>query len=135
MEVRNCKQCGKLYNYIGGTYRNLCPACVDKVEQKFRDVKKYIEDNPNSDIRMVAEEMDVPVKQIEIWVREERLSFTDDSAMGIPCERCGAIIKSGRFCKECTDKLGQTLNSLYKVEDNQARKKGSSQSKMRFIDK
>ena len=37
MEVRNCRGCGKLYNYIGGPYRNLCPNCIEKIEEKYLD--------------------------------------------------------------------------------------------------
>lgn len=41
MEVKNCKNCGRLYNYIGGVYR-LCPECMRKLEEKFQEVKDYI---------------------------------------------------------------------------------------------
>ena len=44
MDVRNCRGCGRLYNYIGGSYRNLCPDCVRKLEEKFDIVKDYIEE-------------------------------------------------------------------------------------------
>ena len=42
MDVRNCRQCGKLYNYIGGSYRNLCPSCIKQLEDKFMEIKEYI---------------------------------------------------------------------------------------------
>ena len=42
MEVKNCKNCGRLFNYIGGAYKSLCPACIDRLEEKFQEVKKYI---------------------------------------------------------------------------------------------
>ena len=35
MDVRNCRMCGKLYNFIGGPYRNLCPNCIEKMGEKF----------------------------------------------------------------------------------------------------
>lgn len=133
MEIRNCRQCGRLYNYIGGAYRNLCPACVEKVEDKFTEVKRYIEENPNADIRTVSIEVDVSVKQLEKWIREERLSFSDDSPMGIGCEKCGKTIKTGRFCKECASKLEETLNGLYCGEEKQEKK--SKDNRMRFIDR
>ena len=38
MDVRNCRQCGKLYNYIGGSYRNLCPSCIKQLEDKFMEI-------------------------------------------------------------------------------------------------
>ena len=36
MEVRNCKGCGRLFNYIGGV--PLCGDCKAKLEDKFVDV-------------------------------------------------------------------------------------------------
>lgn len=92
MEVKNCKNCGRLYNYIGGVYR-LCPECMRKLEEKFQEVKDYIEDNPRADMREISEKCDVSTRQIEQWIREERLSFSDDSPIGIACEVCGATIK------------------------------------------
>ena len=45
MDVRNCRMCGKLYNYIGGAYRGLCPNCIKVMEDKFIEVKEFINDN------------------------------------------------------------------------------------------
>ena len=39
MDVRNCKMCGNLFNYTGSP---LCPACNNKMEKKFSEVKDYI---------------------------------------------------------------------------------------------
>ena len=38
-------------------------------------------------------------------VREERLVFSDDSPVGLPCESCGVTIKTGRFCDKCKAEL------------------------------
>ena len=37
MEVKNCKECGRLFNYMGGA--PLCDGCRKKLEQKFQEVK------------------------------------------------------------------------------------------------
>ena len=79
MEVRNCKSCGRLFNYIGGAYKSLCPACIESLEEKFQEVKKYVEDNPGACMNEISEKLEVSTKQIEKWVREERLCFSDDS--------------------------------------------------------
>ena len=63
MEVKNCKNCGRLYNYIGGVYR-LCPECMRKLEEKFQEVKDYIEDNPRADMREISEKCDVSTRQV-----------------------------------------------------------------------
>ena len=38
MELMNCRNCKKLFNYIAG--EKLCPACKEKLEEKFQKVKK-----------------------------------------------------------------------------------------------
>jgi methionyl-tRNA synthetase len=40
-------------------------------------------------------------KQIEQWVREERLVFSDESPIKLYCEKCGKYITTGRFCEQC----------------------------------
>ncbi len=97
MDVRNCRQCGRLFNYLGGP--PICQACREAVEEKFQQVKEYVRNNPGSNIQMVAEDNDVTVQQIRQWIREERLEFSPDSQVGIECECCGASIRTGRFVR------------------------------------
>jgi flagellar operon protein (TIGR03826 family) len=138
MDVRNCRMCGKLYNFIGGPYRNLCPNCIEKMEKKFDEVKEYIEEHKAATINEVSEECDVSSRQIEQWIREERLMISDDSPIGIRCERCGTTIRSGRFCERCKNKIANNLGSMY-GESNAAvesmEKRASAEAKMRFLDK
>ena len=131
MELMNCAKCKKLFNYITG--EKLCPACKEIMEEKFQEVKKYIEEHPHENINRVSEECDVSIRQIKLWVREERLSFTDDSLVGLECERCGRMIHSGRFCKECAGGLADAMNNAYRREQKNMIRKTAS-GKMRFLD-
>ncbi|MGB8452266.1 MAG: flagellar protein [Anaerocolumna sp.] len=136
MDVRNCKNCGKLYNYINGL-PPLCNACLKVLEDKFAVVKEYIYNHPGAGMQEVAEENDVTTIQIQKWIREERLAFSPDSMVGIECENCGAMIKTGRFCKTCKDKLVNNLGNLYKDEDLPQKRnnpKDNQNPKMRFLD-
>lgn len=135
MDVRNCKGCGKLFNYLSGI--PLCPECLKKLEEKFIDVKQYIEDHPGASLSEIAEDNDVTVNQIKRWVREERLSFTADSVVGLECENCGTIIKTGRFCDSCKEKLQHGFEQCIKVDtpkiDTKKLQRDSS-ARMRFLD-
>lgn len=135
MEVKNCRGCGRLFNYIGGGYF-LCPTCKDELEKKFSEVKQYIKDNPGATIPQISQEMEVSSNQIERWVREERLVFADDSAIGFECENCGASIKTGRYCTACKSKMTNDLSSMYKTEPQQVERKKMEREKarMRFLD-
>lgn len=135
MEVVTCSGCGKLFNYIRG--QRMCPSCTKRIEEKFMEVKKYVRENPNADIQMVSSEMEVSVAQIKRWIREERLVFSKDSPVGLPCESCGITIKTGRFCDKCKNTMSNSLRQaagLDKKPEGHARPKRSSESKMRFLD-
>jgi flagellar operon protein (TIGR03826 family) len=139
MEVRNCKQCGRLYNYIGGSYRNLCPDCIRLVEDKFEGVKQFIEEHKTATMPQIAEHCEVSTRQIEQWIREERLCFADDSPIGIACESCGAMIKSGRYCDKCKSNMVNQFGSMYRQQRNSMpnRNMGSDRdsARMRYFDK
>lgn len=137
MNVRNCRRCRKLFNYVVGPI--VCPQCRDELEAEFQKVKKYVQEHPRVDIRTVSEECEVEVSQIRQWVREERLEFADDSAVGLNCERCGKIIKSGRYCPECKRDMTQTLNNVMAagrgtVSNTKEPAPKRDNPKMRFLD-
>ncbi len=131
MELMNCRSCKKIFNYITG--EKICPACRDLLEEKYQEVKKYINENPGVPANKVAEDCEISLKQIKKWVREERLTFADDSLIGLDCERCGKIIHSGRFCKECAGGLADAMNDAYRVQQVAARRKTGA-GKMRFLE-
>lgn len=131
MEVRNCRGCGKLYNYIGST-TPACPQCMKKLDDTYEAVKKYIYDNPGANINQVSTDMDVSIQQLQRWIREERLTFAEGSAVGIECENCGAMIRTGRFCAACKSKLLHDFGGEKKMEPEKPQPKDSG-AKMRFL--
>ncbi len=134
MDVRNCRTCGKLFNYIGG--QPICTNCQRKLEEKFQEVKEYLRENPNSSINQVAEENDVSVKQIKQWIREERLTVTNAGADGITCEQCGAPIHTGRFCEKCKAAMVNNLSgaiSKPKMPEESKKSDHDNKNRMRFL--
>ena len=135
MDVRNCKTCGRLFNYLGGP--NICEACRAEIENKFQNTKEYIRENPRASIQEISDANEVSTNQIRQWIREERLQFADDSPIGIECEICGAVIKTGKYCDACKN---NTANALAKsIEKPQApempKPKPKKENKMRFLEK
>lgn len=136
MNVRNCRKCGRLFNYVSGM--PICPQCKDQLEQKFQEVKKYIREHRMADIKEVAEACEVEPGQIQQWIREDRLEFTEDSPVKIPCENCGAMIRSGKYCEKCKKEMTNNLSSAIekpKPVKEEPKKIQSSGSKMRFLDR
>lgn len=133
MEVKNCRDCGRLFNYLGG--QRLCPACKAALEEKFTQVKSYIEEHRTAQLQQISDDNDVSIQQIKQWVREERLAFTDDSVVGIECESCGVTIKTGRFCEACKKQMANTFgNAIKKEHAPEPKRDPRERARMRFLD-
>lgn len=134
MEVRNCKGCGKLFNYIG-SLTPMCPQCMKALDEKYEATKEYIYNNPHATINQVSDDCDVSIQQIQRWIRQERLSFSDISPIGIDCEKCGTMIKTGRFCQNCKNTMKSEFSAVITREPQmeKLREKDAS-ARMRYLD-
>ena len=119
MRISNCKGCGRIFNVLSD--EQYCPNCQKKMDEKFDIVKRFVEDTS--------------MKQINRWIREERLSFSPDSSYGIPCENCGRMIRTGRVCDECKTKLTNTLRSALDTPKSQDKQlwQQDDKNRMRYI--
>lgn len=136
-DVRNCRRCGKMYNYIGGA--PICIDCKNADEATFKRVKEYLYDNPGATLSQVANDVNVSVEKIKMFLKEGRLEITEGSNIILDCERCGKAIKTGRFCNECQNDVSKDFSQ------NASKKPGRSEEStleakrngvgMRFLNK
>ncbi|NLK86718.1 MAG: MerR family transcriptional regulator [Clostridiaceae bacterium] len=138
-DVRNCRKCGKIYNYIGGA--PLCPSCKELDEADFKRIKEYLYDNPKASVTQVSVDLDVSVEKIKRFLKEGRLEIAgDDGNLILECENCGRSIKTGRYCVECERSLTSSLRSAasqFKSElESQSQNTGRSNAfGMRYLNK
>jgi uncharacterized protein len=104
--VRACALCGKLFNSLG---RNICPQCTIRIDECFDLLRDYLYDHSHADIYELTTETGVEDKIIFMLLREGRLSLGEASDF-LVCEKCGARITTGRYCKHCTKFLENTLH-------------------------
>lgn len=132
MEVKNCKVCKRMFNYIAGEV--LCPACRDEMEVKFRDIKDYLWEHKNSSVDEVAEKFEIPKQTIFDWIRQGRLQLSEDSMIRLTCERCGSSILTGMYCAPCQRELKAGFGKYLKRETPSTPeiKKNDGKDKMRF---
>lgn len=140
MDIRNCKRCNRLFQYITG--RMICPACKEEEEKDFQKVKDYLYEHPKASMAEVSQETGVPLSEIKHFLREGRLIITPDSPMGIDCEKCGALIKTGRFCEKCAIELerdvrlaSDSLRSPIEKRSYMLDKTDPKKSKMHYLNK
>lgn len=109
-DVRNCRKCGKIFNYIGGA--PICPVCKQADEEDFKKVKEYLYENPGSSVTKVSTDLNISIEKIKRFLKDGRLEITSEEGnMILECENCGKAIKSGRLCDACERDLAAGLRS------------------------
>ena len=134
MNLRNCSRCGKMFNYVAGP--PICEPCKKAAEEDFQKVKQYIAENPHASLKQISEDNEVTTKQIQQWIREERLMFSKDSPIQLLCENCGEPITTGRFCAKCKTNMANTLNNSFQRPKPAIQQPVKKEPKagMRFLD-
>lgn len=134
MSLSNCRKCGKMFNHIGGPM--LCESCRKKMEDSFQQVRKYLYDNPGSSLEDIAKNNDVSIGQINEWIRQERLVFSENSPIKIKCEKCGATILTGRFCAKCKNDIAKEMRGNSQKDSGQSKtvvKRRDANGEMRYL--
>ncbi len=137
-DVRNCRKCGRIFNYLGGT--PICPACKEQEEKDFQRVKEYLYQNPGASLTQVSTELEISVEIIKRFLKDGRLEITsEDGNMVLECENCGKSIKTGRYCMDCEKELTMGFRSaasqMQRDLDSSSSSPNSSSFGMRYLNK
>ncbi len=106
MALRNCNNCGTLFNALSSGTR-LCTQCENDEQERFNKVKAYIKENAGATVIEITKETGVERKELYEWVRSGRIDVAGIDGLGLHCESCGTLITSGRFCVECAVRMQQ----------------------------
>lgn len=110
--IKNCARCGRLFTGVD----DICPACLAEEQEEFDRVRAYLISHRNASVAEVSAQTGVAVAQIHRWVRAGRLKVSPEQlGGGLRCERCGAPIDSGRFCRKCLGELAGELRRAVKA--------------------
>ncbi|MCK8816036.1 flagellar protein [Natroniella sulfidigena] len=126
MGIQKCKDCKQIFAPVRKEKR--CPDCRRKEEEKFKLVRDYLWDNPGATIEQVHQDTDVEKELIREFVKQGRFDQIGELELSIDCDRCGAPISSGRFCKSCRDALkdGFSKAKSKPKKKKKEKKKGSA---------
>jgi len=105
MDIRNCKRCGKVFNYTGVS---LCGECAQQEQEDFEKVRAYLFEHPNSTTIEVTNATGIDPKVISRLLKDGRLLADNVQATNggeFKCEKCGQTISRGRFCEKCVVEL------------------------------
>jgi flagellar operon protein (TIGR03826 family) len=122
-KLRNCPRCGDLFV---ANSREVCPNCVQKETQELEACIQFLKkkENRQASMQEVSEGTGVSIDQITKFIMDRRLSAENNPNLGYPCESCGKMIQSAKFCEPCKEDWEQSI---------QAQKDKSSQSTSTFF--
>lgn len=107
--LRNCSECGRLFAYQQG--RSVCSRCLEKEEEEYLVVRRYVRDHPGATVFEVAEETGIEEEKILQFLRDGRLHSKGFAEL-LECERCGKRINSGKYCAECLGELDKQIRGV-----------------------
>lgn len=137
MEVRTCRKCGRLFNYIGSG-EEVCAFCKANEDEVFKKVKDYLYEHKGVGFYELKEATEVDAEMLRKWLKEGRIEFAKGVESGLVCERCGEPIPSGRYCEKCKAEMAGDLKSVYpekakELAEKNIKARQEERERMRFL--
>ncbi|MBS4190251.1 hypothetical protein KHA94_08550 [Bacillus sp. FJAT-49705] len=109
-ELTNCLKCDSIF--VKNKFRDVCEKCWKEEEKAYETVYNFMRKRENraATMKQVVEATDVEEELILKFVKTGRLKLTQFPNLGYPCDKCGAIIRSGKICDKCTEELRKDLH-------------------------
>ncbi len=129
-EVRNCKRCGKIFVYAGVA---VCPECLQKEEEQYKKVKRFLDEHPRAGVRETSDETGVPTEVVVEFVRQGLLVTHAGPGGQLTCMICKKPITRGRLCPRCEGLLGAAAGRPQAPEPDESAKelpRGSTKERM-----
>ncbi len=137
-----CDACGGRMLYKGGgSYE--CMECGETALDDFGKVKEFLDQNGGTQpMTVIAENTGVSIAVLNQLLKDGRLQIPPGCKVYLRCEKCGCVIRSGRYCTKCELDMLREIKQLMVEEKRQRAKeeiKGTvvrrTGAKMRFADK
>lgn len=107
LEVNECEYCGGNVEWISrGIYR--CLECDRENYDSYQKIRNYLEEHGPTPAITISKDTGVPRKLIDFYFRDESLEIPSHSKIRVPCEKCGAPIRTGVYCEACKQQMGKT---------------------------
>lgn len=122
-EMKSCNICGRFFE-LEGAVSDTCPICRKYYEDNYNKLREYLFLHPKATIFEVSTTLDIPLKVIKRYLREERLEIVEHVNTFLLCEQCKKPLRSGMLCKSCKSGEKDTNQDL-KQNNNLGNEKGS----------
>lgn len=115
-DLVHCANCDKIM--VANQFRDICEDCYKEEEKKFETVHKYMRKRENraATMEQIVEATDVSDELILKFIKNGRIQVKQFPNLGYPCDKCGAIIQTGKLCENCAAELRKEI-ALHENEE------------------
>lgn len=119
-----CSECGDTdLKYEGlGSYR--CMRCRHVMYDDYGKVREYLDSHRGATVVEVSDATGISKGKIRQMLKDDRIEIAPGSAMFIFCEKCGAPIRSGRFCNSCANEKSSAMIAAQKEQSGKPKMQG-----------
>lgn len=112
LTAAKCPKCGTMYRDLEASVY-ICPNCGYEEPTNFGIVRSYLQEHGNASALEISRDTNVPVREINSFLRKGRLEIPESSEVFISCKRCGTSIRYGKYCPGCAQELAKELKSAF----------------------
>jgi len=106
-EPTKCEKCDSTDIKYDGVGEYICKKCGFLMLDDYGTVRRYIEANPGATQVEVSQATGVSKNKIRHMLRDSMIQIAPNSLVFMHCEKCGAEIRSGVLCEECSKARGK----------------------------
>ncbi|HBW46938.1 TPA: hypothetical protein DEF17_03260 [bacterium] len=106
MSLSRCPRCGELF---ARERYEVCAKCRNEENERLDLIKRYIDSHSDASVEEMSKISGLEPDEILHYVRKGRLLAEEFTALEITCEECGQKIVTGRFCKQCRERLAKAF--------------------------
>lgn len=112
LAVAKCPKCGSKYNgEETSTFH--CSNCGYEEPTNFGIVREYLNEHGNASAITISRDTNIPIGEINSFLRNGKLEIPENSDVFIRCKRCGIEIRYGSYCPECAQELAKELQGAF----------------------
>ncbi len=99
-----CTECHEKLFYLGdGIYH--CSECGSTFTDGYGLVKQFLEEHPQASFAEIKNGTGAAPEVLAALLENGKLVFEDSVDYDLKCARCGCVLRTGRYCKDCYEEL------------------------------
>lgn len=129
-----CEHCKGVLMYVGlGEYK--CEICGETALDNMGKIQAYLKAHGDAGAFDIAEATGIELDIVFLLINKGSLDIVKNTQKVTPCQKCGVLTRTGRYCEKCTKKLaGEIKKTFYEDPRYRAPVRSEESAQIHFFD-